>query len=581
MNGYDGFNEEQKRYLSDLIKSLDLHTAFEGGGGADASQAEQPGVYGTPFEDLCKQERLKFERHPWDLYPVFQRHAAEKKMPEGGDVFLFKHHGLFNVAPAQPGFMCRLRIPACKLRGDQLGRVGDIAGELGGGYAFVTTRGNLQIREVAPENILRVLTALYDSGLTSKGAGADSVRNITCTPTAGFDPGELVDLSPYAVALHHHILNTRDLHGIPRKFNIAFDGGGTTSSVADTNDIGFLAVRALEDAPAGPGVYCRIYLGGVTGHKQFAADTGFAVLPEQTIDAAVAMLRVFVEHGNRTNRNRARLKYLLDDWGVEKFCAKVQEKLDFELHKIDERHCAPRKPVNRQAHIGVHPQAEPGMYYIGVALRVGKLLPEQMRGLAEIALRHGRNDVRLTVWQNLLVPHIPGERVEQAVHEIRALGLEVEASSFAAGAVACTGRFGCKYASSHTKEHAAALVERLERRFRLDTPVNIHLTGCVNSCAQHYIGDIGLLGASVGEGENQQEAYQVFLGGGSDANRRLARFLTGPVPVPELPAMLERMIQTYLERRQPGESFSGFAAKLEDSELPEVFLKQTAAEVSR
>jgi ferredoxin-nitrite reductase len=569
MKEREPFTPEQKKHLQDLVQSLDLQAVLQGWG--TSGPAEALSFYGTPYEDLCKEERLKLERHPWDLYPVLERHAAQGRMPEDGDTFLFMHQGLFNVAPAQPGFMCRLRIPGCKLRGDQLARVGDIAEELAGGYAHVTTRGNLQIREVPPENILRVLTALYDAGLTSKGAGADSVRNITCPPTAGFDRDELVDLIPYAVALHHHILNARDLHGIPRKFNIAFDGGGSSSVVGNTNDICFLAARAADGLPLEKGVYCRILLGGITGHGDFAKDSGFAVLPEQAISTAVAILRVFVEHGNRSNRKRARLKYLLEEWGVEKFCAKVQEKLDFELLRAPAGAFEPRKPVDRQGHIGVHPQSQKGLFYIGVALPVGLLQPAQMRGLAEIAMRHGNNDIRLTVWQNLLIPHIPKDRVEQAVSEIQFLGLETEASSFAAGAVACTGRFGCRYASSNTKEHAAVIVGRLQKRFQLDEPINIHLSGCEHSCAQHYIGDIGLLGALIGEGENTEEAYQVFLGGGSDNEPRLARFLAGPVPAREIADFLEHVVGIYLERRKRGQSFAQFTRALDEKELQEVF----------
>src|SRR5690606_35341354 len=148
---------------------------------------------------------------------------------------------------------------------------------------------------------------------------------------------------------------------------------------------------------------------------------------------------------------------------------------------------------DRRAHIGVHPQRGAGLNYLGVALTVGRLLPDQMSGLADVAREFGRDDVRLTVWQNLLVPNVPEENVPAAVAAIEALGLTVEATSFAAGAIACTGRFGCRFASSHTKEHAAMLVEHLQSRFELDTPINIHLTGCPNSCAQHYAGDIGLL----------------------------------------------------------------------------------------
>ena len=595
----EGFTDSQRDYLAGLLDQLDLAAVYRppssngSGGGGDAALT----VFGTAYEDLTTQEQLKIAEHPDEMWPKLRRHAAASQMPEGGDAFMFKHHGLFNVQPAQPGFMCRLRIPACKLRAHQLAGLADLAQRLGGGYAHVTTRGNLQIREVPPQHIIDLLEGLYDLGLTCKGSGADSVRNITANPTAGFDPKELLDLSPYAVRLHHHILNTPSLHGIPRKFNIAFDGGGIISAVADTNDIGFVAHRLTDDylaahpetyerlglaLPQGgqkpEAVVCRILLGGITGHKDFAISSGFACSPAQTLDVAVAMLNVFIEHADRTNRKRARLKYLLDDWGHVRFTEEAEKRLDFPLLRLPDDATDPRGPIDRQGHIGVHPQLPPpgvaavgggGTSYLGVALSMGRMSVEQMQGLAEVARRFGRGDVRLTVWQNLLIPHVPNADVDAAVAAIRELGLDVDASSFAAGVVACTGRFACQYASAHTKEHGRAAVAHLEKTFALDRPINIHLTGCTNSCAQHYIGDIGLVGASTPDG---REAYHVVIGGGSDHDQGIARSLTGPVAFDQINAFLEHLIRTYLDRREAEESFLEFTRRQDDAQLVEVFL---------
>ena len=580
----EGFDESQRAYLSTLLSELDLAAVYKGP--APVGDAAALTVHGTPLEDLSTPERLKLEEHPDEMWPKLRRHAREARMPEGGDIFMFKHHGLFNVAPAQPGFMCRLRIPACRLRADQLAGLADLAEAYAGGYSHVTTRGNLQIREIPPEHIIDVLEGLYDLGLTSKGSGADSVRNITCNPTAGFDPHELMDLSPYAVRLHHHILNTPSLHGIPRKFNIAFDGGGTISAVADTNDIGFVAYRLTDEyLTAHPdvaervdeGIVCRILLGGITGHGDFAISSGFACLPEQMPDIADAMLRVFIEHGDRTNRKRARLKYLLDDWGHERFTLTAAERLDFNLLRLDAGDTLPRHEVDRQAHIGIHPQRQEGLRYLGVALPIGLIPAHPMRGLATIARRYGTGDLRLTVWQNLIIPHIAEGDIEEATAAVRGLGLDVDASSFASGIVACTGRFGCQYASAHTKEHAAMLVERLQRRFTLDRPINIHLTGCVNSCAQHYIGDIGLLGGSTDDG---REAYGVYLGGGCEHERGLARFLAGPIVADEIEPFLAGVIGTYLDARRGDESFLEFTRRLGDDELAGAFLNEDDPERS-
>jgi ferredoxin-nitrite reductase len=246
-------------------------------------------VHGTPLGDLCKEERWKHDENPLDAWERLLKHADENKFPDAENMYRFKTHGLFYVAPAQDSFMIRLRVPACEITATQFHGLADIAAELGGGYAHITTRGNIQIREFKPKDIVKLLTRVQDLGLTSKGAGADNIRNVTASPNSGFDPTELLDVRPFAKALHHYILNHRDMYGLPRKFNVAFDNGGSISVAADTNDIGFFAVRVTEKslsaAPSPgvggvpsprvePGIYFRVHLGGITGHQDFARDTG-------------------------------------------------------------------------------------------------------------------------------------------------------------------------------------------------------------------------------------------------------------------------------------------------------------------
>ncbi|MEM1110145.1 MAG: NirA family protein [Planctomycetota bacterium] len=583
----DSFTDEQRRYLTDMLGQLDL-VAFWKQPPAPAPVDDAPGtgsfngaqisVFGTPYEDLCKQEQLKLEQHPGEMWPKLRAHADAGKMPEGGDVFMFKHHGMFNVQPAQPGFMCRMRIPGCKLRGDQLSLLGDLAQDLAGGYAHVTTRGNLQVREIRPENMIKVIESMYEIGLTSKGSGGDSVRNITANPTAGFDTQELMDLLPYAKRIHQHVLNTPSLHGIPRKFNIAFDGGGVISSLVDTNDLGFVAHKLTDEylaanpelaEKAPDGIVCRILLGGITGHHDFAISSGFACLPDQMVDICVAVLNVFLENGDRTNRKKARLKYILDSWGHEKFTETVEERLDFDLLRLPAEATHERGPIDRLAHIGVHPQIDPDKRYLGVSLTLGRMSPEQMRGLGAIAQRYGSNDIRLTVWQNLIIPDVPADKVDEAVAAIRELGLDINASTFKAGVVACTGKFACQFASAHTKESAASAADHLDEKFTLDQPINIHLTGCPHSCAQHYIGDIGLVGSSTKDG---REGYNVVLGGGSDHDQGIARPFAGPVAAEELNPFLEGVIGSYLDHRHPEESFLDFTRRHDDDQLQTLLL---------
>ena len=569
------FTEEQQQYLYEVLAKLNIHRALQGSG--EGAKVEE--VYGTPLEDLCKEEVAKYKTHPLDIWDQIVKHNDRNEIAQGLDQFLFRHHGIFNVEPNSTGYMCRLRIPSCKLRGDQLARLGDLADDVAGGYAHVTTRGNFQLREIAPNRILDLFAGLYDAGLSCKGSGADSARNITASPTAGFDKSELIDLHEYGIKLSHRILNTRDLNGLPRKFNISFDNAGSISCVSDTNDIGFLAVKVLENPESvEPGIYCRILLGGITGHEDFARDTGIVCLPKDTPEISEAMLRVYIEHADRTNRKKARLKYVLDAHGFDWFISKTQEKLDefgngVKLLQLSNAFDAPRPAINRQGHIGVHAQSQEGFNYIGVALKVGHMSPEQMRKIGTLAQKYGRNDIRLTVWQNLLIPHIADADVDAVVAEINAMGLSTDATSFAAGAVACTGRWGCKFAGAYTKQDASRLVDHLESKFSLDQPINIHLTGCHHTCAQHYIGDIGMIGAAAEDGS---EGYNIYLGGGSDSDQGLARFLCGPIAARDICELIEHVVGAYLELRKDNETFLSFTRRHSESELQSMLMPAEA-----
>ncbi|MEL7460912.1 MAG: NirA family protein [Pseudomonadota bacterium] len=566
--GFEGFTPEQQKYLADVVMRLNLHRAF-GSGSGDAAPAEET-VYGFPLEDLCKEELAKHKLHPLDIWRTLEGWSAADQMAEGTDQFLLRHLGFFNVTPNSPGYMMRLRAPACVLTSDQMACLADCAEDFAAGYSHVTTRGSLQLREIKPRNVIPLIERMETRQLTSQGTGADSARNLTVTPSAGFDVDELVDMRPQAKRLSTRILRTRALQGIPRKFNISFDNGGRLSCVSDTNDIAFLAVK-VEENTAGlePGVYCRIALGGITGHKDFARDTGLVCAPEDTVDVAEAMLRVFVEHGDRTNRKKARLKYLLEKEGVAWFLEKSQEKLDefgsgVVMTPLAQAESRARAAIDRQGHIGVHPQKQDGLNYIGVALELGRLSPAQMRVLGEVARDYGKSDIRLTVWQNPLIPYVADADVPAAVAAIEAAGMFTKASSFAAGAVACTGKWGCKFGMAYTKQNALDLIRHLEAKLTLDKPINIHLTGCVNSCAQHYIGDIGLMGVS---GPGGAEGYNIVIGGGSDLDQGLARPLVGPVDAEDINAIVEHVVREYLARRTGDESFLEFARALDDAAL--------------
>ena len=295
-----------------------------------------------------------------DAYEKLKEQARDNEAPKPADNFRWRFHGLFYVAPAQASYMCRLRIPNGILKHWQFAGLADLAQRYGGGYAHVTTRANIQIREIEPRNAVLMLEELQMLGLCSRGSGADNIRNVTGTPTAGIDPQELIDTRPYARDWHFHILNERALYGLPRKFNVGFDGAGLIPVLEDTNDIGFQAVVVKDGFGVEGGVYFRLVLGGITGHHDFARETGIVLKPEEATLVADAVVRVYIENGNRSDRNKARLKYVLDAWGMEKFIAAVEEQLGRALSKVPPEALAARPAFDRFAHIGVHKQKQEG-----------------------------------------------------------------------------------------------------------------------------------------------------------------------------------------------------------------------------
>src|SRR5688572_29626334 len=306
MSANGPFDDTQKRYLQGYVAGVEARRAAAGLPGAfgapvppaadDPQRAAQDRTVASGGK-LVAEEQAKRAKNPLDRWDEFRAESAAGRFPKGTDVFLTKYLGLFYVAPAQNSFMCRLRFHGGIVSAHQLRGAADIAAELGGGYVDVTTRANLQIREIKAEHGPEVLTRLYDLGIVNRGAGADNIRNVTGSPTAGIDPDELIDTRPLCRDLHHYILNHRELYGLPRKFNIGFDGGGRIPVLEDTNDIGFVAVRVREGFGAAPGVYFRMELGGITGHGDFAKSTGVYLEPGECIKAAAAVLRVYIDHG--------------------------------------------------------------------------------------------------------------------------------------------------------------------------------------------------------------------------------------------------------------------------------------------
>ena len=555
------FSKEQKRYLEGFFAGI------AAGGVSFGDLAPTPTAPAGPsLDDLTKEERIKRELHPFDAIEQLVLDARWNAKPVPESVFRYKWNGLFWLNPVKDGYMCRLRIPGGVVKSYQLRELASITRELTTGYIQITTRNNFQIRLIEPKNCPEVLRRIQGCGLHSKGAGADNIRNITMNPCAGYDPFELIDVRPLVNELATLIIGSKEFYDLPRKFNIAYDGGGLISSVEDTNDIGASAVKIGDE------IFFRIALGGVTGHQTFASDWGVIVKPEQLNDVMVALLRVFIEHGDRTNRKKARFKYVVEDKGLEGVLAEAEKHLKFKLTRL-----APDSPTQEKrafsqqghSHVGIYPQKQEGLVYVGATVPVGQMTAAQMDRIADLAESYGSGEVRLTVWQNFIIPNVKTAYAATLAKSLKKLGFPCETSNLRNGFIACTGSKYCKFAATDTKGHAIAMMDYLDKRVKLDKPVNVHFTGCAHSCAQHFMGDIGLLGTKVKT--ESGEGYHITVGGGFGENRKIGRQIFSGVAFESLGSTLEAMFKGYLKGRQAEESFHSFCNRHTVNELQAAF----------
>ena len=561
------FTPVQQRYLEGFFAGIQA-SGISFGDLSPSPVAAQP-----VDEDVTKEERIKRELHPFEAVEQLLLDARWNAKPEPESVFRFKWNGLFWLNPVKDGYMCRLRIPGGMVKSYQLRELAAIARELTTGYIQITTRNNFQVRLIEPKDCPEVLRRIQGCGLHSKGAGADNIRNITMNPCAGCDPHELLDVRPLVHELATLIIGGREFYDLPRKFNIAYDGGGLISSVEDTNDIGASAVRIAENSEGiAPGVYFRIALGGVTGHQTFASDCGILLAPEQVNEFMVALLRVFIKEGDRTNRKKARFKYVVERMGLEGVVAAAESLLKWKPRRLaatSPLHLPREFSQQGHSHVGVYPQRQEGLHYIGAGVPVGQLTAKQLNSIADVADSYGTGEIRLTVWQNFLIPNIGTAFIATACKALQRAGFYTDPSPLRSGFVACTGSKYCKFAATDTKGHAIAMMEYLSKRVPLDRPVNIHFTGCAHSCAQHFMGDIGLLGTKVKS--ESGEGYHITVGGGFGENRSIGRQVFTGVPIESLGPTLEAMLRGYLAQRTESESFHSYCQRHSVGELQVAF----------
>ncbi|WP_200309190.1 nitrite/sulfite reductase [Streptomyces adelaidensis] len=460
-------------------------------------------------------------------------------------------------------FMLRVRIDGGRLTTQQLRVIGEISQEFARGTADVTDRQNVQYHWIRVEDVPEIWERLEAVGLSTTEACGDTPRVIIGSPVAGIAADEIIDGTPAMDEIHRRIIGNPDFSNLPRKFKSAISGSPLLDVAHEINDIAFVGVRHPEH---GPGFDLWVG-GGLSTNPKIGQRLGAWVPLDEVADVYEGVISIFRDYGYRRLRTRARLKFLLADWGTEKF-RQVLEDEYLKRELIDGP--APDQPVARwRDHVGVHPQND-GRYYVGFAPRVGRVDGTMLTKIADLAEAHGSGRVRTTVEQKMIVLDVTEDQVDSLVAGLEALDLRVNPSPFRRGTMACTGIEYCKLAIVETKARGSALIDELERRIPdFDEPITININGCPNACARIQVADIGLKGLLVLNDQGEQvEGFQVHLGGALGLEAGFGRKVRGlKVTSEELPDYVERVLKRFQEEREDGERFATWAARASEEAL--------------
>ncbi|MBI3078391.1 MAG: nitrite reductase [Deltaproteobacteria bacterium] len=525
-------------------------------------------------------ERLKRAKNPWECFDEIARFAREgyETIPEEWLKTYFRWWGVYTQGDgagvvagkggegnAVPFFMVRIRLPNGLLQAHQLRTIAALAACYGRGVADLTVRQNIQLHWVAIEALPDLFHQLWRCGLTTLGSCGDDTRNITGCPLAGVDADEICDASPLVLQIQRLLVGNPAYYNLPRKYKICITGCRVWCSYPEINDIGLTALPVERDGEARFSVRVG---GGLSTEPHLGLKLDGVARWSQATAVVRGITEIFRESKSlRENREKARLKYLFleQGWTAASFQEELEQRMGFPLEPaIPEE---PPADIYRD-HVGVHRQKQDGLFYVGVAVLRGRITAEQLHAVADLAARYGSGELRTTNMQNLLILNVPARRVDRLVRELESAGLRVGASSFWRGTIACTGSEFCKLALTETKGYARWVVEELERRLPgFSQQVKLHITGCPNSCGQHWIADIGLQGVRVKTGGQMVDGYYFCVGGAVGRHQAVARKVGYRTPATGVPAAVERLLRRYLEHRHDGENFRAFCARHTDAEL--------------
>jgi len=539
-----------------------------------------------------RMERLKREKNPWEAFDevrTFAREGRSSVVPDWASAY-FKWWGIYTQgdgvgATGGKGgeglttewFMMRIGIPNGIVTSSQLRSIGGLTRKYARNLADITVRQNLQLHWLTIESLPEVVDALDAIGLSPKGACGDVVRNVTGCPLAGVAADELIDASPIAQEIAHYLTANPDFYNLPRKFKISATGCPSWCTYPEINDIGLTPV--VRDGEVG---YSLRVGGGLSNEPHLALRLDAFVRPDQAVRVARGVAEIFRDQMVlRESRDRARLKYLFmrEGWTPDSFLAELNSRIGFKLD--------PAVPENipdeaLRDHVGIHPQRQPGLAYVGASVLRGRMTGEQLESVADLADRFGSGSLRATVAQNLVIVDVPNAKTGELAQELGQIGLHVEASTFWRGAVACTGTEFCKLAITETKGFTKWLVDELEERLpQFDQHLKLHVTGCPNGCGQHWIADIGLEGKKIKHEGQLVDAYYFCLGGAVGDHAGIARPVGYRCPATLVPEAMERLLRNYLGGRQTQESLRSWFARHTNDELRAQLAGEDLAPVER
>jgi sulfite reductase (ferredoxin) len=541
-------------------------------------------------------ERLKRAKNPWEgLEEIrsFARKGFDSIPPEWIGTY-FRWWGVYTQGDgagvtggkngegkALPYFMLRIRIPNGQLRSQQLRTIADLTQRYARGIADLTVRQNIQLHWVPIESLPELLEQLWKVDLNTTGACGDVTRNVTGCPVAGFDADEICDASPLAIEASRMLAGNAEFYNLPRKFKISITGCRVWCPYPEINDVGLTANTRIVHGKPEVGFSLRV-AGGLSAEPYLGARLNAFIRWNQVLPVIRGIAELFRDSDVlREHRERARLKFLFlrHGWTAETFMEELERRIGFHLDPAESEQ--PPADVYRD-HIGIHPQRQAGYCYVGATVLGGRITADQMRAAADLSERFAGGELRTTNMQNLIVVNVPALNADALARELDAIGLRVDASVFGRGTVACSGTEFCKLAITETKTFSRWLVEELEERLPgFDQHLKLHVTGCPNSCGQHWIADIGIEGKKIKVQDRMVDAYYFCVGGALGLHQATARPVGYRCPATAVPEAIERLLRQYLAERGDGENLRQFFARHSDAELRQCLAGEFVDAVAR